>query len=128
VKILLDTHALLWFVGGDARLSNRAREAIESPENEPWVSAASVWEIGIKLSLGKLHLSMSLNEFIRDHVTGNGMALLGITPDHVSRIVSMPFHHRDPFDRLLIAQAQEEGFEIIGGDPAFAAYGITLIW
>jgi PIN domain nuclease of toxin-antitoxin system len=77
--------------------------------------------MGIKISLGKLHLAMPLNEFIRDHASGNGMALLGITPDHVSRIVSMPFHHRDPFDRLSIAQAQEKGVQIIGSDPAFAA-------
>ena len=109
-------------------MSDRAREAIESPDNEPWVSAVSAWEMGIKISLGKLHLAMPLNEFIRDHVLGNEIALLGITPDHVSRIVSMPFYHRDPFDRLLIAQAQVEGIQIIGCDPAFAAYAVNLLW
>lgn len=128
MKILLDTHTALWFAGGDARLSSRAREAIESTDNEPLVSTASLWEMAIKMSLGKLDLVPPLNEFIRDHFLGNGIALLGITPDHVSRIVSMPFYHRDPFDRLLIAQAQVEGFQIIGCDPAFAAYGVKLIW
>jgi PIN domain nuclease of toxin-antitoxin system len=128
VKILLDTHTVLWFTGGDVRLSDRAREAIESPDNEPWVSVVSIREMGIKMSLGKLDLAMPFNEFIRDNVLGNGMTVLGITPEHVSRIVSMPFHHRDPFDRLLIAQAQEDGFQIIGCDPAFAAYGVSLIW
>jgi PIN domain nuclease of toxin-antitoxin system len=83
---------------------------------------------GIKISLGKLNLTMPFNDFIRDYVLGNGMTVLGITPEHVSRIVSMPFHHHDPFDRLLIAQAQEDGFQIIGCDPAFAADGVNLIW
>jgi len=84
VKIRLDTNAMLWFADGDARLSARAREAIESSDNDVWVSAASVWEIGIKVSLGKLQFDMPLNEFVRVHVSGNGMALMGITPDHGS--------------------------------------------
>lgn len=128
MNILLDTHTLLWFVAGDSKLSNTAREAIESADNSALVSVASLWEMGIKISLGKLDIGMPFNEFVRDEVTGNGMDLLGITASHVARIIQMPFHHRDPFDRLLIAQAEEEGIPIVGRDHAFSAYGATLIW
>jgi PIN domain nuclease of toxin-antitoxin system len=92
------------------------------------VSVASLWEMGIKISLGKLAIGKPFNEFVQDEITGNGMDLLGITPAHVARIIQMPFHHRDPFDRLLIAQAEEEGLPIVGCDHAFAAYGAKLIW
>ena len=128
MKLLLDTHTLLWFVAGDSRLSDAARVAIESQENEPLVSIASVWEMGIKISLSKLDLGMPLDEFIREHIEGNGIGVLDIALAHVVRIVPMPFHHRAPFDRLLIAQAQEEEIQIVGCDPAFAAYGVNLIW
>lgn len=128
MNILLDTHTLLWFVAGDSKLSDPAREAIESPDNTALVSIASLWEMGIKISLSRLDIGMSFDEFVRDEVTGNGMVLLGITAAHVARIIKMPFHHRDPFDRLLIAQAEEEGIPIVGCDHAFTAYGSTLIW
>jgi PIN domain nuclease of toxin-antitoxin system len=128
VRLLLDTHALLWFAGGDAQLSAAARSAIEAEVNQPLVSVASVWEMGIKISLGKLDIGMSLGAFVRDHVVGNGMNLLAITPEHVERVVGLAFHHRDPFDRLLIAQALEEGAAIVGRDSEFNKYGIPLIW
>ena len=128
MKLLLDTHTLLWFVAGDSRLSDAAREALESPQNEPLVSIASLWEMAIKISLGKLDVGMALVEFARDHIEGNGIGLLGLTSPQVVRIASMPFHHRDPFDRLLIAQAQEEGIQVVGCDQAFSAYGVTLLW
>jgi len=128
VNILLDTHPLLWFVAGDSKLSNTAREAIESPDNTSLVSVASLWEMGIKISLGKLDIGMPFDEFVRDEITGNGIDLLGISATRLARIIKMPFHHRDPFDRLLVAQAEEEGIPIVGCDHAFAAYGTTLIW
>jgi PIN domain nuclease of toxin-antitoxin system len=128
VKLLLDTHTLLWFVAGATQLSDTARAAIEAPENEALVSVASLWEMAIKVSLGKLDLGMPFEEFVADHVVGNGMEILDISPAHVSRVVSLPFHHRDPFDRLLIAQAQEEAIAIVGRDHAFGVYGVTLVW
>jgi PIN domain nuclease of toxin-antitoxin system len=128
VRVLLDTHALLWFVAGDAQLSPTARSAIEDDSNLPLVSIASVWEIGIKISLGKLDVGMPLGRFVRDHVLGNGMTILAITPAHVERVVGLPFHHRDPFDRLLIAQALEEGVPIIGRDAELSTYGVALVW
>jgi len=128
VKLLPDTHTLLWFAAGDAQLSDAARAAIEGPENETLVSVASLWEMAIKVSLGKLDLGMSFEEFVTDHIVGNGIGLLAILPAHVSRVVVLPFHHRDPFDRLLIAQAQEEAIPIVGRDHVFGAYGVALVW
>jgi PIN domain nuclease of toxin-antitoxin system len=128
VRVLLDTHALLWFVAGDAQLSAAARSAIEAESNRPLVSMASVWEMGIKISLGKLDVGMQFGVFVRDHILGNGMEVLAITPAHVERVAGLAFHHRDPFDRLLIAQALEEGVSIVGRDSEFSKYGITLVW
>ena len=128
MRVLLDTHALLWFAGGDTQLSAVARSAIEAEANQPLVSMASVWEMGIKISLGKLDIGMGLGAFVRAHVMGNGMELLAITPEHVERVVGLAFHQRDPFDRLLIAQALEEGVAIVGRDTEFDQYGVTLIW
>lgn len=98
------------------------------PDNSALVSVASLWEMGIKISLGKLDIGMPFDEFVRGEITGNGMDLLGITAAHVERIIQMPFHHRDPFDRLLIAQAEEEDIPIVGCDHGLTAYGATLIW
>jgi PIN domain nuclease of toxin-antitoxin system len=128
VRILLDTHALLWFVAGDAQLSAAARSAIEEAADLPLVSIASVWEIGIKISLGKLDVGVPLGTFVRDHILGNGMEILAITPAHIERVVRLPFHHRDPFDRLLVAQALEESVSIVGRDAEFSKYGIALVW
>ena len=119
---------MLWFTAGDAQLSAAARSAIEDEANEPTVSIASVWEMGIKMSLGKLDVGMHLAAYIRDHILGNGMNLLPITPSHVDRLVGLAFHHRDPFDRLLIAQALEEDIPIVGRDPEFGKYPVTIVW
>jgi PIN domain nuclease of toxin-antitoxin system len=109
-------------------LSAVARAAIESEANEPVVSMASVWEMGIKISLGNLDVGMDLEQFVNVHILGNGMDLLAITPAHVGRIVGLVFHHRDPFDRLLIAQALEESMAIVGRDPEFSNYAVSMIW
>ena len=128
MRLLLDTHTILWFAAGDPQLSAAARTAIEDASNRPMVSIASVWEMAIKVSLGKLALGADLAAFVQGHITGNGIELLSITPTHISGIVSLPFHHRDPFDRLLIAQALAEGIPIVGCDSHFASYGVTLVW
>lgn len=128
MRCLLDTHTFLWFVGGDTRLSQAARAAIEDPANTGLLSVASAWEMAIKVSLGKLSLTMPVERFIVEHGEGNGIELLGITLAHVGAVETLPFHHRDPFDRLLIAQARVEGLTVIGADTTFDAYGVKRVW
>ena len=123
-RLLLDTHALLWWLADDPALSTRAREAIASPGNEPLVSAASVWEIAIKRSLGKLSVPEDLLERIR----AEGFSWLAVEPAHAWQVRALPFHHSDPFDRVLIAQAIVEGLPVITADRRFRAYGIQLQW
>lgn len=128
MRVLLDTHAFLWFVLGDPQLSSRARSHIEDPGNEKLVSPASYWEIAIKISLKKYTLSRSYEEFMQQGIAGNGFSILLIEPRHTAALTSLPFHHRDPFDRLIIAQAMVEQIPVISGDAAFAAYPVTRIW
>lgn len=105
MRLLLDTHAFLWFIMGSANISVNARALIESPANERLLSVVSLWEIAIKTSLGKLTLSASFNELIPAQLKLNGIDLLNINVNHLSTLTTLPFHHRDPFDRLIIAQA-----------------------
>jgi PIN domain nuclease of toxin-antitoxin system len=128
VKALLDTHAFLWFITDDPKLSARAKATIADPGNEILVSPASYWEIAIKVSLGKYSLSTSYETFITQGIDGNGFAILPIEPKHAAALVNLPFHHRDPFDRLIIAQALVERIGVVGNDVAFDAYSVTRIW
>jgi PIN domain nuclease of toxin-antitoxin system len=130
VRLLLDTHAFLWFVGGDASLSAVARTAIEDAANEVFLSVASAWEVAIKVSLGKLKVDApSVDAFFDEQMDANGFAYLAIDPPHVFRVAALPFHHRDPFDRLLIAQALEERMTLITREgPAFSPYGVAIAW
>jgi PIN domain nuclease of toxin-antitoxin system len=128
MKLLLDTHSFLWFVQGDPRLSATARRLAEDPVNDRFLSVASVWEMGIKMSVGKLRLESAIETFIPQQLQVNGMGLLSITVDHVAAIILLPFHHRDPFDRLLVAQAQAEQMALVSGDSALDAYNITRLW
>lgn len=128
MKLLLDTHAWLWFVLADKQLSSAARTAIEDPANESYVSMASVWELGIKLSLGKYQLVTPFDEFLSLAIEGQGFQRLDIAPAHVVRVSQLPFHHRDPFDRLLIAQAIEESATLVTVDTDASAYGIPKLW
>lgn len=128
MRVLLDTHAFLWWVWDAPELSARARKCIANPENECLLSLASVWEIAIKSSLGKLKLDRSLDQFIPEQLSANGFNPLGISFRHIVLVNTMPFHHKDPFDRLLIAQAQEERVPIVSADPVFREYGIKRIW
>jgi PIN domain nuclease of toxin-antitoxin system len=127
VRLLLDTHALLWFQAGDRRLSRTARHAMEQPAAEVVISAASVWEMAIKVSLGRLRLSMSVDAYLTEKVS-QGYRLLPVSPGHAARVETLPWHHRDPFDRMLVAQALSEGCAIITRDKAFARYGVKVIW
>ena len=127
MRLLLDTHAFLWFFIGNPSLSEKARASIEEESSDKFFSIASLWEIAIKVSVGKLTLSKPFHEIFPDQLAKNGIDLLGITA-HVSAITNLPFHHRDPFDRLLIAQATTEQMQIVSNDAAFDSYDVTRLW
>ena len=122
MRVLLDTHAFLWFVAGDARLSSRASDAIADAD-DALLSVASCWEIAIKASLGKLTLRLPVERFLTEQIAFNRFELL-----HTTRIATLPWHHRDPFDRLLAAQALHEKVAIASADPVFRQYGVKRIW
>jgi PIN domain nuclease of toxin-antitoxin system len=128
VKLLLDTHAFLWWVGDTRGLSRKARSAIGSGRNECFVSVASGWEIAIKVSLGNLRIESSLDRFLPEQLAANGFQPLAIDLKHTARVATLPFHHRDPFDRLLVAQALEEELAMVTADPIFAKYGVRRVW
>lgn len=131
MRVLLDTHAFLWFIEGDPNLSPAVRGIIEDVDKEVLVSAATVWEMSIKVSLGKLSLSQPLDVLIPEQMALNTLTWLPIEFRHLVPLLSLPFHHRDPFDRLLIAQCLVEGISIVSADSAFGAYtpdGLTVFW
>ena len=128
MKLLLDTHALLWFIGNDPQLSAPARQNIESPAHDKFVSAASLWEIAIKLSLGKVKLPRPFGEVFPQQLEVNGFELLPISCAHLNQLVALSFHHRDPFDRLLIAQAMADDMTIVTRDPEFSKYAAKVLW
>lgn len=127
MNLLVDTHTMLWFAAGDARLSLKAREAIERPDNISYVSIASWWEIAIKCSLNKLRLDIPLEDFIAERVD-EGFRVLPIDTQHLPVLAKLPFHHHDPFDRLIICQAMAENMAICTGDSDFTAYDVRRIW
>jgi PIN domain nuclease of toxin-antitoxin system len=126
-SVLLDTHTLLWWVADDPQLSTRARTAITDADLV-LVSVASCWEIAIKVSLGKLTLSQPADRFLAEHLGLNQFTLLPIELDHAASVTTLPFHHRDPFDRLLAAQSLYEALPIVSADPIFRKYKIKRIW
>jgi PIN domain nuclease of toxin-antitoxin system len=128
MKLLLDAHTFLWFVWDDAQLTNNAKELIINPTNQKFVSAAIHWEIAIKVSIGKLDLGEPYRAFMRREIARNNFDILPISVDHAAAVSVLPFHHRDPFDRMLIAQATVEQVPIVSGDTAFDAYPITRLW
>jgi PIN domain nuclease of toxin-antitoxin system len=128
MRVLLDTHAVLWWVDQDSLLSRPSHAAIADPANELLVSAATIWEIAIKLGLGKLSLSMPYREWMNQALTGLQASLLPITVDYAERQAELPTHHRDPFDRLLIAQALVEDVPVVSAETTFERYGVIRIW
>jgi len=122
MKLLLDTHVFLWFIMGSALLSADTRALIEDEKNRKFISVASLWEIAIKSSIGKLSLSAPFDQLIPQQLSLNGFELLPIEVSHLAAVTTLPFHHRDPFDRLLIAQALAENMPIVSSDPAFDTY------
>lgn len=128
MRILLDTQAFLWLIADAPALSRRARALFAKPGNEFLLSLASLWEMAIKLSLGKLRLDEPMATFIPRQMQENAIVHLGIEFRHVVGVAGLPFHHRDPFDRLLAAQALVEGLPILSPDRAFDAYHIKRLW
>jgi PIN domain nuclease of toxin-antitoxin system len=128
VKLLLDTHAFLWWVGASRELSRKARSAIGNGRNECLVSLATAWEMAIKVSLGSLRVEGALDRFLPEQIAANGFQPLPIDLKHAARVATLPFHHRDPFARLLVAQALEEELAVVTADPVFAKYGVKQVW
>jgi PIN domain nuclease of toxin-antitoxin system len=127
MRLLLDTHVFLWWVADDPRLPPRARRAI-ADAGECFLSIASCWEMAIKVSLGKLTLPTTVERFVPLQLAANGIGLLPIDLDHVAHVAVLPFHHRDPFDRLLAAQALLEHLVVVSADPVFRRYGVKRAW
>ena len=128
MRLLLDTHTFLWFVNDSPKLSLKALHSLEG-NNELLLSTVSLWEIAIKSNIGKLKLAIPYNDFIPEHLSINEIEELAITLEHLSRLESMPLrNHRDPFDRLLIAQAIVEQIPIVSADEVFDEYEITRLW
>jgi PIN domain nuclease of toxin-antitoxin system len=123
MRLLLDTHTFLWFIEGSLNLSDVARNLIEDQANQRFLSVASLWEMSIKVSIGKLELGMTFTELVEREVYGNAIELLEIQPEHLDELAKLPFHHKDPFDRLMIAQSLAEGIPIVTKD---AALEVTL--
>ncbi len=128
MRLLLDTHAFLWFCDGSAALSQTARAAIEDSGNEKWVSHASAWEVAIKASLGKLRLLVPYQDLFPGAVQANGFETLPPDFKHYQELLNLPRHHADPFDRLLVAQAQVEGLTLVSCHPGLRPYGVALLW
>jgi PIN domain nuclease of toxin-antitoxin system len=128
MRLLFDTHTFLWWHGERAQLSPRVLELCEQPEHELFLSIATIWELQIKHHLNKLKLTRSLAAIIELEQATNNISLLSISPTHIYSLYNLPHHHRDPFDRLLIAQAQTENLSLLSVDPAFAQYEVQTIW
>jgi PIN domain nuclease of toxin-antitoxin system len=127
MKALLDTHAFLWFVSGDRRLGATARRALDHAKATPLLSVASVWELAIKSSLGRLELPEPLDQYLARKSSTN-LRLLSLDLAHVVAVERLPFHHHDPFDRVLVAQALTERLPIVTRDEALRKYGVDVVW
>lgn len=126
MRTIIDTHILIWFLEGNPTLSKSRRQFIAAAQNEIFVSIASLWEIAVKISIGKLALAKPISDVIKQ-ITAENIEILPISTDHILKVSSLPFHHRDPFDRIIIAQSQIENLPIIKGDTDFANYNVKIL-
>jgi PIN domain nuclease of toxin-antitoxin system len=128
MRLLLDTHTILWSVDSPSRLSEKARAAIQSPQNELICSAGSIWELAIKVGLNKLTLSLPFRQWMVRAIDDLNLTVLPVTVDYADLLTTLPPHHGDPFDRLLIAQAMVERIPVVSADRGFDAYPISRLW
>ena len=128
MKFLLDTQCWLWWFSQPEKLSTQAIEQIADETNQLWLSVASIWEIGIKVAIGKLPLPEQIDDYIFARMTLLGAKSLEISASHALRAAALPLHHRDPFDRMLIAQAQNEAMTLISADSTFSQYDVSILW
>lgn len=128
MKYLLDTHTFLWFISNDSKLSNNAISVINNRKNDIFLSQVNIWEMSIKISLGKLQVVTPLNLLIEEFLRVKHINLLSIKNEHIFAVQHLPFHHRDPFDRLLVAQALIEKMSIIGRDVVMDDYSVARVW
>jgi PIN domain nuclease of toxin-antitoxin system len=128
VKLLLDTHAFLWFINGSESLSCQARDEIEKTSNYRYLSIASLWEISIKVSLKRLQIGMHLTDLVEREVIGNDIEILHINSHHLEKLSQLEFYHKDPFDRLIISQSLVEKMTIITKDTLFSPYSVPILW
>lgn len=128
MKLLFDTHAFIWWDGDISRLGPAAQAACLDPDNDLVLSTASVWEMQVKLMLGKLALRRPLRELLNDQIRQNGLEVLSITLDHILQLDHLPPYHEDPFDRILVAQTMFEDWTIISHDPALSHYAVKIVW
>ena len=128
MRLLLDTHTFLWFILNDPKLSRRAKDLISDGDNVVEISPASYWEIAIKISLGKYALPEPYADFMERELATNDFGILPIEPKHASILTELPFHHRDPFDRMLVAQAICEQIPLVSVDTTLDAYSVKRLW
>lgn len=126
MRLLIDTHILIWFLEGNKLLAKSRRQIIADPQNDIFVSIASLWETAIKISLGKLTLAKPLADVVKQ-IDAEDIEILPIAPAHTLQVSVLPFHHRDPFDRMIIAQSQIENLEVMTDDSDFGSYGVKLL-
>jgi PIN domain nuclease of toxin-antitoxin system len=128
MNLLIDTHVLIWLIEGSENLSQAAKYAIEDEDNSLYLSIASLWEMTIKMSLGKLQLGIPLDRVIENYILPTKIDILPIHINHLLILRDLPLHHRDPFDRLLISQSQSAELTLVSGDRLFSDYSIQLLW
>ena len=128
LRFSLDTNTFLWLLGDPTRLTPDAQDAVTDPANEVFVSVVVIWEIVIKFALGKLRLAGDTARWLPGELSGRDLAPLSVTLEHVLAVEHLPLHHRDPFDRLLVAQARAESLTVVTHDRAFAAYDVPVLW
>jgi PIN domain nuclease of toxin-antitoxin system len=128
VRALLDTHAFLWAITDDRRLSRKAQTVLASGQNEIFLSVAGVWEILTKVQIGKLRLPLPVGPYVKRQMARHNVQVLPLRLEHVLRLEQLPMHHRDPFDRILVAQSIEEKLPIISFDPLLARYPVAIVW
>lgn len=128
MNLLLDSHVLIWAAEGPSRLPDFAINLMKERSNELFVSAATIWELAIKNGLGKLPLKLPYRQWMDQIISEFGLSILPITLNHAERQSSLPWHHRDPFDRMLAAQSIVEGFKLVSEDKIFDSYGVSRVW